>query len=87
MVNNHLRTRDKQHEIAVIRTDLAFDDLPTKVGVVDESGLDVLGRTSRLEEGASEQLTLEMTPGAYVMICNFRGGHYTAGQRAAFTVV
>ena len=86
ITNNHLRTRALTHEFVVIRTDLAVDALPTGGGQVDESALEVLGRTGRLEEGASELLTLELTPGAYLLICNILA-HYGRGQRAAFTVV
>ena len=84
-VVNDGNQRGVMHELAVIRTDIAPDALPVSGPVVDESGLDVLGRTGRLDHGETDQLTLEMTPGAYILLCNFRP-HYSRGQVAGFTV-
>lgn len=79
------RQQGVQHELAVIRTDLAPDELPVSGPQVDESDLEVLGRTSRLEHGDMEVLTFEMTAGAYLLLCNFRP-HFNRGQVATFTV-
>ncbi len=74
-----------QHELVVIRTDLAADALPQSGDTVDVSGLDVLGDTDAIDSGASEALTVDLAAGNYVLICNVPG-HYGLGMRTAFTV-
>lgn len=73
------------HEFLVIRTDLAPDALPKNGGAVDEGALDVVGKSEELLGGESEDVTAELTPGSYVLICNI-SGHYDLGMRIAFTV-
>ncbi len=74
-----------QHTFVVIRTDLAADALPTDGGIVDETGLDVLGRTRLLAVDERDELSLELSSGSYVLICTVPG-HYTLGMRIAFAV-
>ena len=81
------------HEFLVIRTDLAPDALPTAgEGQVDEAQLDVVGNVRPpLDGGASGSVTLNLSAGSYVLICNvfddaFPPGHYGRGMSAAFTV-
>lgn len=69
------------HELVVIRTDLDAADLPVEkneiglvIGVI-EDGLDIVGRTAHLPVSGSESLTLNLTAGHYVVICNLTG-HY-----------
>lgn len=73
------------HELAVIRTDLAPDALPTAAGLVDEGQVEVLGRTAQLGGGATEDVTFALSSGSYVLICNIPA-HYDLGMRVAFTV-
>lgn len=73
------------HEFAVIRTDSDPTALPVAAGAVDESGLDVVGRTGLIEGGASESVTFTLSAGSYVLICNVPA-HYGLGMAAAFTV-
>jgi uncharacterized cupredoxin-like copper-binding protein/mono/diheme cytochrome c family protein len=73
------------HELVVVKTDLAPDQLPVKSGAVDEDSVDVIGKTSQIATKKSEDLTVTLTPGNYVLICNVPG-HYTGGMRTAFTV-
>ncbi len=79
-------TGSTKHELVAIRTDLAPDALPTNDRGVAEDQLDVKGRTSPLiDPGQLDAITVELAPGAYVLICNIPA-HYALGMRAAFTV-
>ena len=73
------------HELAVYRTDAAPDALPLAAGSVDESAVEVMGRTSQMAGGANQQLSLDLSAGAYVLVCNIPA-HYGLGMRSAFTV-
>ncbi|MGE3960485.1 MAG: plastocyanin/azurin family copper-binding protein [Dehalococcoidia bacterium] len=73
------------HELVVVKTDEAADALPVEGGVVVEDEVEVLGRTSQIAGGASEDLTLTLEAGNYVLICNIPA-HYETGMHAAFTV-
>jgi hypothetical protein len=82
------------HEFVVIRTDLSFTDLPTDdTGAVDESagGMVVIGEIEDIPVGATQDVTLNLEPGAYALICNIydpdeNEAHYQEGMRTAFTV-
>jgi cytochrome c oxidase subunit 2 len=79
-------TGSTKHELVAIRTDLAPNALPTNDRGVAEDQLDVKGRTSPLiDPGQLDAITVELAPGAYVLICNIPA-HYALGMRAAFTV-
>ncbi len=79
------------HELAVVRGD-SYETLPLLAnGAVDEAalGADFLGRTDRIEAGASGDLTLTLEPGNYVLVCNIQAGpnsHAAAGQVLSVTV-
>ncbi|MDA1061541.1 MAG: hypothetical protein O2895_01285 [Chloroflexi bacterium] len=73
------------HELVVFRTDLDVEVLPTSSGQVDETQVEVLGRTAQLLAGESEDLVAELTPGSYALVCNI-AGHYDLGMRVAFRV-
>ena len=73
------------HELKVVKTDLAPDKLPVKEGKVDESGLQILAKTSEFAAGKSETASATLTSGRYVLICNVVA-HYPAGMHIAFTV-
>ena len=85
---------DDVHEFVVIKTDLSLIDLPTDAtGAVDEAGggMTVNGEIEDVAVGASGTLSLTLTPGAYVLICNIydeteKESHYQQGMRASFTV-
>ena len=77
-----------EHDLIVLKTDLAPNALVIKAGIVDEKAsgtligeieLDKLGR------GESASMTLELEPGSYVLICNLPA-HYLRGMRVAFEV-
>lgn len=77
------------HELVVFKTDLAPDKLPLVAdqSKVDEdaAGLDHIDELEDLNVGESKTLTLELTPGAYVLVCNLPA-HYKQGMYTAFTV-
>jgi uncharacterized cupredoxin-like copper-binding protein len=85
---------DDVHEFVVIKTDLSLTDLPTdETGAVDESGgaMEVKGEIEDIAVGATQELTLDLEPGAYVLICNVydeteQEAHYQEGMRSALTV-
>lgn len=62
-----------EHELVIIKTDLAPDALPTNEdGTVNEDaeGLEVIDEIEEFEAGRSESLTVTLEPGKYVLICN-----------------
>jgi uncharacterized cupredoxin-like copper-binding protein len=85
---------DDIHEFVVIKTDLAPGDLPTdETGAVDEEGegMEVVDEIEDLEVGASEDVTVTLEAGSYVLLCNIYSedeeeAHYEEGMRTAFTV-
>jgi uncharacterized cupredoxin-like copper-binding protein len=86
---------DDVHEFVVIRTDLAPTDLPTdETGAVDEEGEGIEEVVNEIEDipvGTTEELTVDLDAGNYVLICNIydeeeQEAHYSEGMRAAFTV-
>lgn len=82
------------HEFVVIKTDLAAGALPVDAdGVVDEAGggITVIGEIEDVEVGTSRAVTLNLTAGKYVLLCNIwsedeQEAHYAEGMRTAFTV-
>jgi uncharacterized cupredoxin-like copper-binding protein len=78
---------EEEHEFLIAKTDLAPDQLPmTQAGArVDESKLSGLEELGDLEPGKSGKLTLDLTPGKYLLFCN-EEGHFAAGMYAYLTV-
>ena len=79
------------HEFVVFKTDLAEDALPTKkengAVIVDEEGQGVthIDEVEDIASGDSQDLTVKLDPGKYVLICNLPT-HYQLGMHATFTV-
>ena len=73
------------HDFVVIRTDLAADALPTASGAVDETKVEVVGRSGVSAGGSSASVSFDLAAGSYVLICNVPA-HYDLGMRIAFTV-
>lgn len=71
------------HEFLVLRSDVHHHSLKVKGGKAVEK--ERLGRIPRIPSGASKRITLRVSPGKYVMLCNLLG-HYQAGQFAALRV-
>lgn len=85
---------DDEHELVVIKTDLAPDELPTgDDGAVDEDQVDVVDEIEPFPVNEKETLTVDLEPGSYVLICNIveqdngeTESHYQLGMRKAFAV-
>lgn len=83
-------TGELAHELVVLKTDLAEDDLPllSDGSAVDEegSGVDVVGERDDIAPGSDAELSFDnLDPGTYVLICNVPG-HYGLGMHTTFTV-
>jgi uncharacterized cupredoxin-like copper-binding protein len=86
----------KEHEFVIFQTDLAPDALPTTAdGKVNEEGAGVqhIDEIGSVLAGKSAELTVDLQPGKYVLICNISAQvagqtelHYKKGMHAAFTV-
>ncbi len=73
------------HQLTVIKTDKAPGQLPTSNGKVDLSNLNVIGQTDNIQTGQSQDLSVNLEAGSYVLICNIPS-HYSNGMYAGFTV-
>jgi uncharacterized cupredoxin-like copper-binding protein len=73
------------HEFIVARSDKSADELLALVDPsthrIDEEVLDAIGEQPEYAPGESKTLTLNLTPGHYVVFCNIEG-HYANGMRA-----
>ena len=84
-VQNAAKT--ESHEMIVARVadpkaPLPYDEAKHRV---IESKLQSLGEVSKIMPGQTKSLTLTLTPGKYVLVCNHTG-HYKAGMVAALDV-
>ncbi len=74
----------EQHEFVVLKTDTTQDKLtPGADGGVSEDGK--LGEVNPFSPKATKTLTLNLTPGNYIMLCNLPG-HYQRGIHTGFVV-
>ena len=86
----------EEHELVIIKTDLAPDALPTKDdGSFDEAGqgVEVIHHIMKIARREEDSATVNLEVGAYVLICNVvtesngrTVSHYHQGMHAAFTV-
>ena len=77
-----------EHELVVVKTDLAADALPTSDdGKVDEEGegVEFIGEIEEFASGLDESGTFDLSAGNYVLFCNIPG-HYASGMTIAVTV-
>jgi uncharacterized cupredoxin-like copper-binding protein len=77
------------HEFVVDRTDIAADALPMKTDGLsvneDSKRLTNVGDADDIRMGSTRDLTLDLSPGHYVLYCNL-GGHYLGGMYAIVQV-
>lgn len=71
------------HELLVIKTNVAPGKLPVKNAKASEKGK--VGQVKELAPGKSGKVTLTLAKGKYVLLCNLPA-HYQAGQYSGFTV-
>jgi len=84
------------HELVVVKSDLAPGALPTSAdGAADEegAGVDLIGEIAEFAVGGEEEITFDLEPGKYVLLCNVveeaegvTESHYKNGMHTAFTV-
>ena len=74
----------QEHELVIIKTDLAPNALRTgDGGVVDEEGSgQAIGEIEDVEAGKSKKGTFKLSAGKYILICNLPG-HYLQGMAVA----
>ncbi len=83
---------DQKHEFVIFKTDLPEDQLPLVADgtKVDEEGAGIthIDEVPDMEPGAVEDLTVDLEPGNYVLICNMTENaiHYMRGMHVVFTV-
>jgi uncharacterized cupredoxin-like copper-binding protein len=70
-----------EHELVVLKTNVAPDKLKVKNNKAVETGL--VGKIGPFAPGKTKQLTLTLKKGKYVLLCNVPA-HYQAGQRIGF---
>ncbi|MBK9714309.1 MAG: cupredoxin domain-containing protein [Kouleothrix sp.] len=72
---------DLEHEMLVVRTDLAPDALPYDAGInqLPEDKINSLGEVSELRPGNSGSVTLKLEPGKYLLLCNILS-HFKHGM-------
>lgn len=74
------------HELVVIKTDTAVDDLPVADARVDEDAAgEEIGEIETFDAGLTLAGTFELEAGSYALICNIPG-HYEGGMFVEFTV-
>lgn len=78
---------DEDHELLLVKTDLAPDALPMDTdGVrVDEDKLKGLKELGDVHPGKLRSTTLTLKAGKYMLFCN-EAGHFKAGMYTMFTV-
>ena len=74
-----------EHSFEVLKTDLAPDKLPVDGASAKAIEDGKVGAIPSIPAGKSAAVTLDLTPGKYVFICNV-AGHYQLGMRTSFTV-
>jgi uncharacterized cupredoxin-like copper-binding protein len=72
-----------EHEMVVLKTDLAGDQLEITDGKVSEDGS--LGEIREFEAGETASKTFDLDAGKYVLVCNVKD-HYELGMWSEFTV-
>lgn len=74
------------HSMVVIKTNLDQAKLPADPkdpGKVEERGS--VGKVPQMEKGTSRDVTLDLSSGKYVLVCN-EPAHYLLGMHVGFTV-
>lgn len=80
-------SRSIVHEMIVVAVENPNAPLPYdyNTGQIPEKQVKMLGETDEMEPNAEKTITLDLKPGAYLLICNVPG-HYAAGMWTPLTV-
>jgi uncharacterized cupredoxin-like copper-binding protein len=74
-----------EFEIFSVPDGVDANALPVQDGVADTEGLTVIDEVEDIAPGTTAELTVDLDPGGYAIICNL-ASHYEQGMHAAFTV-
>jgi uncharacterized cupredoxin-like copper-binding protein len=74
-----------EHSFVVLKTDLPPDKLPVDGASAKAREDGKVGEIPSIPAGKSAAVTVDLTPGKYVFICNI-ASHYQLGMHAGFTV-
>ena len=80
-------SRSIVHEMMVVAVENPNAPLPYdyNAGQIPEKQVKMLGETEEMQPNAEKTITLDLNPGAYLLICNVPG-HYAAGMWTPLTV-
>lgn len=72
---------NQAHEMLVVKTDQPPDALPYDIGAgrLPEDKIDSLGEVPELEPGKNGNVTLDLPPGKYLLLCNI-ATHFKSGM-------
>jgi uncharacterized cupredoxin-like copper-binding protein len=74
-----------EHSLEVLKTDVPQDKLSVDGATAKANEDGKVGEIKSIPAGKSAAVTIDFTPGKYVIICNV-AGHYLLGMHTAFTV-
>jgi len=74
-----------EHSFEVLKTDLPQDKLPVDGASAKAKEDGKVGEIKSIPAGKSASVTVDLTPGKYVFICNV-ASHYQLGMHTGFTV-
>jgi uncharacterized cupredoxin-like copper-binding protein len=78
------------HEFIVVRTELTTEELLATVDPasnrLDEAMLDAAGEQPEFAPGEVKLLTLDLSPGKYIVLCNI-AGHFSNGMHASLEIL
>jgi uncharacterized cupredoxin-like copper-binding protein len=74
-----------EHSFQVLKTDLPPDKLPVDGASAKAKEDGKVGEIASIPAGKSAAVTIDLTPGKYVFICNI-AGHYGLGMHTGFIV-
>ena len=80
-------SRSIVHEMIVVAVENPNAPLPYdyNAGQIPEKQVKMLGETEEMQPNAEKTITIDLKPGAYLLICNVPG-HYAAGMWTPLTV-
>ena len=80
-------SRSVVHEMIVVAVENPNAPLPYdyNAGQIPEKQVKMLGETEEMQPNAEKTITIDLNPGAYLLICNVPG-HYAAGMWTPLTV-
>jgi uncharacterized cupredoxin-like copper-binding protein len=78
-------TGTRQHEMIVLKTDEAVDQLKVDAATNKVREDASVGEVSETDAGKTVVKSLDLAAGKYVLVCNIEK-HYAQGMRSAFTV-